>query len=191
MDFKTFKGLLGQYISDAQPGGLLNPEVPPGGPTELAKGLLGLTPGVGDAISAYDAVQSAREGDWVGAALNGVGVLPFVPSMGGVIKTLYHGTSPEAAKLIEKKGFDTRNHSADGTVWFTENPNIGDVGAARRGAVVKRTLDDEKVKIGGWPEYERYFTDELRQQGYHGVKLDDGDGTFPVWRIFDPKILGK
>lgn len=85
MDTSTLWGLLKGYVKDAQPGGLLNPEVPKGGPTELAKGLLGFTPGIGDAISAYDAVQSAREGDYLGAALNGVGVLPFVPGIAGVV----------------------------------------------------------------------------------------------------------
>jgi hypothetical protein len=75
-----------QYVRDASPGGLLNPEVPIGGPTELAKGLLGFTPVVGDAISAYDAVQSARKGDYLGAALNGIGALPLVPAMGGILK---------------------------------------------------------------------------------------------------------
>lgn len=99
--FDAFK----QYIGDAKPGGLLNPEVPPGGPTELAKGLLGFTPVVGDAISGYDAIQSARQGDYLGAALNGVGLLPFVPSMGGVVakgnfpEILYRGTTGSTERI--------------------------------------------------------------------------------------------
>lgn len=82
--FDAFK----QYINDAKPGGLLNPEVPPGGPTELAKGLLSFTPGIGDAISGYDAYQSAKQGNYGEAALNGLGLLPFVPAMGGVVKSV-------------------------------------------------------------------------------------------------------
>jgi hypothetical protein len=84
-----------QYVRDASPRGLLNPEVPIGGPTELAKGLLGFTPVVGDAISAYDAVQSARKGDYLGAALNGVGLLPFIPSVAGIVR---NKTLEQAAK---------------------------------------------------------------------------------------------
>lgn len=44
------------------------------------------TPGIGDAMSGYDAVKSASEGNYGEAALNGVGLLPFVPAMGGMIK---------------------------------------------------------------------------------------------------------
>lgn len=188
MDLKTFKGLLGQYFQDAAPGGLLNPEVPPGGPTELAKGLLGFTPGVGDAISAYDAVQSARQGDWAGAALNGVGVLPFVPSMAAAIKPIYHGTSPEAAKKISKNGFSLRQ-SADGGIWFTSNPEIGEVGAAAKGAVVKRMLDDEKLKLGGWKEYDQLTTDEMIARGFDGLALPDGGET--VYKIWNHQKLNR
>jgi hypothetical protein len=53
---------------------------------DLAKGLLQFVPGPGDAISGYDAVQSARQGNYGEAALNGIGMLPFLPAMGGMIK---------------------------------------------------------------------------------------------------------
>jgi hypothetical protein len=86
MDLQTLLAMAKQYAVDASPGGLLNPEVPKGGPTELAKGLLGFTPVVGDAISGYDAYQSAKQGNYGEAALNGLGLLPFVPAMGGVLK---------------------------------------------------------------------------------------------------------
>ena len=55
---------------------------------QIAKGLLGVLPGSGDAIAGYDAMQSAKEGNYGEAALNGVGLLPFVPAMGGMIKPL-------------------------------------------------------------------------------------------------------
>lgn len=98
--FDAFK----QYINDAKPGGLLNPEVPPGGPTELAKGLLGFTPIVGDAISGYDAIQSARQGNYGEAALNGLGLLPFVPALGGMTKSPYKGKKlPDLAYQIDHK----------------------------------------------------------------------------------------
>lgn len=48
--------------------------------------LASATPGIGDAMSGYDTVKSAAEGNYGEAALNGVGLLPFVPAMGGVIK---------------------------------------------------------------------------------------------------------
>jgi hypothetical protein len=100
-----------KYLRDAAPGGLLNPEVPPGGPTEVAKSLLSFTPGVGDAISAYDAVQSARNGDWTGAALNGIGVLPFIPSIAGMVSPIKK--SAKEAYLANKELFDNAHKSAN------------------------------------------------------------------------------
>lgn len=75
-----------KYIRDASPGGLLNPEVPPGGPTEVAKGLLGFTPGIGEAISAHDAYQAFKESDWPLVALGVAGAVPLVGGMARGIK---------------------------------------------------------------------------------------------------------
>ena len=55
-------------------------------PPEVVKGLLGFAPVAGDAISAYDAYDAAKQGNYGEAALNAAGLLPFVPSLGNVIK---------------------------------------------------------------------------------------------------------
>ena len=104
------------------------------------------------------------------------------------ILELYHGTSPQAAKAIEKSGFDI-NKAADGTVWFTSNPNIGEVAASNKGAVVKRLLDKNKMKLGGWAETDKYSTDELINMGYDGLMLKDGDAV--TYQIFNPQKLTK
>jgi len=101
---------------------------------------------------------------------------------------LYHGTSPQAAKAIEKSGFDIKK-SADGTVWFTSNPNIGEVAASNKGAVVKRLLDKNKMKLGGWAETDKYSTNELINMGYDGLMLKDGDTV--TYQIFNPEKLIK
>ena len=101
---------------------------------------------------------------------------------------LYHGTSPAAAKAIEKSGFDI-NKAADGTVWFTSNPNIGEVAASSKGAVVKRLLDKNKMKLGGWAETDKYSTDELINMGYDGLMLKDKDTV--TYQIFNPQKLIK
>lgn len=44
---------------------------------------ISLTPGIGDAQAGLEAIASAREGDWAGAGLNALGVLPFVPALAG------------------------------------------------------------------------------------------------------------
>ena len=62
-------------------GGYATPEQS----VEAAKGMLGFTPVVGDVISGYDALQALKQGNYGEAALNAVGLLPFVPSMAGVV----------------------------------------------------------------------------------------------------------
>lgn len=49
--------------------------------------LMDMSP-LGDAKSAYEGVQAARDGDWVGAGLGGLGALPMVPNLGGTIKKM-------------------------------------------------------------------------------------------------------
>lgn len=46
---------------------------------------ISLSPIVGDAQAGLEAIASAREGDWAGAGLNALGVLPFVPALGGIV----------------------------------------------------------------------------------------------------------
>ena len=83
-------------------------------PPEAIKGILGFTPGVGDAISAYDAYESAKHGNWADAVLNGVGVLPFVPGLGGVIK---HIPTPDWNKVRKQSTFPLGD-------WFEEGRMI-------------------------------------------------------------------
>jgi hypothetical protein len=99
---------------------------------------------------------------------------------------LYHGTTPEAAKAIEAGGFDL-SKSADGSVWFTSNPDIGEVAATGKGGIVSRTFNEGELKLGGWEEADKYSTDELIAQGYDGLRLeDDGEITY---QIFKPEKL--
>lgn len=55
-------------------------------PAERVKGGASALPVIGDAISGYDAYQSAKQGDYLGAALNAVGLLPMVPALAGITK---------------------------------------------------------------------------------------------------------
>ena len=101
---------------------------------------------------------------------------------------IYHGTSEDAAAAIEANGFDV-SKSADGSIWFTNNPRIGEVAASQSGAVVKRAFTAAKLKLGGWEEADKYSTDELIGMGYDGLALvDDGETTY---QIFNPEKLDK
>jgi hypothetical protein len=111
---------------------------------------------------------------------------------GGVLNTgkttIYHGTTPEAAAAIERDGFDV-SRSADGTIWFTSNQDIGEVAATGSGAVVARAFDEANLKLGGWEEADKFSTDELIAQGYDGLKLEDNGET--TYQIFNPDKLEK
>jgi hypothetical protein len=102
--------------------------------------------------------------------------------------TVYHGTSPEAAKAIQKKGFDL-SKSADGSIWFTTDPNIGEVAATGKGGIIKSVIDENKIKLGGYDEADKYFTDQLISQGYQGLKFPNAAGEFTHYTIFDPETL--
>lgn len=104
------------------------------------------------------------------------------------LEKIYHGTSPKAAKQIESAGFNI-NKSADGTIWFTSNPQIGEVAATGKGAVVERLIDLNKLKLGGWDETDKFSVDELISQGFDGLRLVDGDEI--TYQIFNPEKLKK
>jgi hypothetical protein len=111
-----------------------------------------------------------------------------VPTSDVADTLIYHGTTPSAAKAIEKSGFDV-SKSADGTIWFTSNPNIGEVAASGKGAVVNRKLNESNLKLAGWDEIDKYSVDELVNMGYDGVKMPDGNQT--TYQIFNPEKLKK
>jgi len=142
--------------------------------SETAEAAMTLAP---FAAPANRALMQVTKGLPVGASIKNVGD-----------ELIYHGTSPKAAKAIEKSGFDVTK-SADGTIWFTSNPNIGEVAASGKGAVVKRFLDEKKMKLGGWDETDKFSTDELIQKGFDGLKLKDSKTGEITYQIFNPEKL--
>lgn len=85
-------------------GGYASPEVA----ADAAKTALGFTPVIGDVMSGYDAVQAARQGNYGEAALNAVGLLPFVPSMAGIFvgkgSKTWNKAMNDLAQDLEKRG---------------------------------------------------------------------------------------
>ena len=54
---------------------------------DAMKGMLGIIPaGYGDVAAGLLAADDIRRGDYLSAGLNGVGMLPYIPAMGGIIK---------------------------------------------------------------------------------------------------------
>lgn len=82
--------------------------------------LMDMSP-LGDVKSAYDGVQSAREGDWLGAGLGGLGALPMVPNLAGMFtgkgaKT-WDAVNASKAMDMEKAGIDPRKIWAETGNW--------------------------------------------------------------------------
>jgi hypothetical protein len=126
-------------------------------------------------------VRAARTTNDLGKA-GRVDVLSAAPKEPIVI---YHGTSETF------DDFDL-DKTADGTVWFTDNKALvdsGEVGASGQGQVIERVIDEDKLKLAGWDENDKFSTGELIDQGYDGLKLVEDDQT--TYRIFDPAKLSK
>ena len=117
--------------------------------------------------------------------------LEQVPFMGATIP-IYHSTTKEAAENIGKRGFD-KNKSYDTTAWFTTSSNPMETGASGQGAVIKRLIDEDKLKLASMEDVDKYFIDQLISQGYQGVKYPQrglkGDETY--YQMFYPNKLGK
>jgi hypothetical protein len=80
---------------------------------------------------------------------------------------VYHGTA---------KAFDAfdQDKTMDGVFWFTSDKSSlerGESGAAGVGEIMPVYLSAKK--LAGWDEYDRYSIDELIQEGYDGIKLDN------------------
>lgn len=75
---------------------------------DVAKTALGFTPVVGDVMAGYDALQAARQGNYGEAALNAVGLLPFVPPLAGIFvgkgSKTWNKAMNDLAQDLEKRG---------------------------------------------------------------------------------------
>jgi hypothetical protein len=114
-----------------------------------------------------------------------------VPNLMGATIPIYHSTTVEAAENIAKRGF--KPSSYDNTTWFTTSEKPFETGASGSGAVVKRLLDEDKLKLATPEDVDKYFIDQLISQGYQGVKYPKSgpksDETY--YQIFNANKLKK
>jgi hypothetical protein len=148
---------------------------------------------------AEEGVQGARNFDfgnfqkYYDAALNAVedGESAFVGDVAAkgvkgassALRNIYHGTSSDAAQAIDQFGFDL-GKTADGSAWFTTNPDIGEVAAAGKGGVIQRQLDESNLKLASYDETDKYLKDQLIDMGYDGAYYPDqlnGSTHYEIW----------
>lgn len=104
---------------------------------------------------------------------------------GGEITTLYHATPNKFDK------FDL-NRMEGGVAWFTDNPaeiknnTVGAVqGAGQKLNVMTRTASKD-MKWATPEMQDKYYTDQLIQMGYDGVKMESPNGKGNWYKVFDP-----
>jgi hypothetical protein len=104
----------------------------------------------------------------------------FIKAQG---KPIYHGTD----KLF--KEFDVKK-TPDGSIWFSDNLKSiqkGESGASGTQRIINRFINENKLKLAGWDQYDKYSLDQLQQMGFDGIKLPD-NGKID-YQIFYPEKL--
>jgi hypothetical protein len=148
------------------------------------------TPYLGGSLAMEDARRSFSQGDMLGTGINLLGVIPGIGKVASdvaksgrsTMREIFHGTSSDAAKAIDQFGFDL-GRTADGSAWFTTNPNIGEVAATGQGGIVKRQIDDSQLKLASYAETDKYTNGQLQDMGYDGAYYPDQDGgtQYEIW----------
>lgn len=88
---------------------------------------------------------------------------------------VYHGTN----KQFDKFNLD---NAAQNIIWFTSDKEKiarGESGASGSNIIMKAYL--KITNPAGWPEYDKLVLDQIIQQGYDGIILDDD------YVVFSPK----
>ena len=81
--------------------------------TDYAKTAGGILPGIGEAISIYDTTKSLKEGNYGEAGLNAIGLIPFVPSLGGITKNVSKETKNLLSKYFDKTALEAIDEPLD------------------------------------------------------------------------------
>lgn len=67
---------------------------------------IGLSPGAGDVQAGYEAIRSAQQGNYGEAGLNALGVLPFIPALGGITKNIKPETLEQLGKYFDESAIE-------------------------------------------------------------------------------------
>tara|TARA_R110002020_G_scaffold208718_1_gene414548 strand:+ start:137 stop:517 length:381 start_codon:yes stop_codon:yes gene_type:complete len=89
--------------------------------------------------------------------------------------TAYHGSSVPIRKF-------SREHGAQGIMWFSQDKDSilkGESGACSTKWLISVELFVDKT--AGWEEYDKFYLQQIEDEGYDSIQLDDN------WVIFDPK----
>ncbi len=156
---------------------------------ENAKFVNSFMPITGDIQSGLLAAQDIKSGDYKSAVLNSLGLLPFIPSLGGVIKNtddLFHGSlgnlvgNLRSGKGSLGEGFYLTNTEKQASLYpklhaklkGIENPNVV---VTPMQTTAKNIYELNDIPVGG------VDVNKLRDLGYDGISYKN------ELMIFNPK----
>jgi len=129
---------------------------------EVAKTINSFMPITGDIQSGIEAVQDFKKGDYLSSGLNAVGLLPFMPALGGIIKK-------RGGNWLEGgEGFNT----FDNMLSTMSEHGLGNSGVPVDDKVYNMTRDYMKNRWGTEDDEIRQLLDRgisLREDEYEGV----------------------
>lgn len=160
-------------------------------PEERLKGGASVLPIIGDAISGYDAFQSAKKGNYGEAVLNALGLLPLIPGLAGIIKNtdqaadilhLYHGSPTSSPIRVDDRGvFGGLFASADETAALSHGDYLhridmpaGKIADSQMLDVpdVRNRLEDRLGKLTD-DEYDAVHNAVVRDEGLYGSGVNE------------------
>lgn len=93
------------------------------------------------------------------------------------VVTAYHGSK------VPIENF-SRDYGAQGVIWFSEDKDIilrGESGAVSSKYIMKVELTVDKT--AGWDEYDKLYLQQIEDEGFDSLHLDEN------WVMFDPKRI--
>jgi len=152
------RGGLAQYFVGANQ---LRDAMTPKSMGDVGNMALYATPGVGNALSARDAYNSASEGDWMGSALGGIGAIPL---FGGILSS-----------ALKKGPFISPAISYNGKILRGVPGESHDATAARHGLDGVSLAERSKAKSGFIDDNGRFYTndDDAREEAFRYAKYAD------------------
>lgn len=132
---------------------------------------------VGDAISAYDTYKALKNKDWEGAGLAAMGLIPFIPSLGGVaVKSSKKISKPKSAYIpteqLNKPLFNPNRHPK-----FSPDLSVEEVELLKDSVYFNREdlLEILNILILNYINLEDILDDQLDRHGTDNARISDSE----------------
>lgn len=154
------------------------------GPT-VADTLLGINqflPVTGDIQSGIMAAQDVKQGNYGSAALNSLGLLPFIPSMGGTIKNISKSDDIESLRNLFKQAvIENRQLKTPESIEKLNNARIAFQNAENNifGKQISEPIYSELKQTSGILDYGMQHRPPMKNSGAPLFDLTGGGNIYP------------